>query len=263
MRRQRLALSVVGIPAAVALLIPQGLWVSSRQGMQGYLAFATALELALLLGSLLLVLHAGVSIAWERSEKTLRDALAGPVHRGEILFSRWLALQAEMLLLLALVAVLAFASTLVHYRFEDIRGDAIEPLFYARELARHTALGIAYFIPPAFALVTLGLLASVLSASPAMAATLALGALFCLDISKSVFSSASGVVPGLFNSYLPSLFDQTSYLHGVTAMANGIGDVLWSDTGPERHLGLLVPAAYTAVFLLVSLAVFSTRDYAE
>jgi hypothetical protein len=61
----------------------------------------------------------------------------------------------------------------------------------------------------------------------------------------------------------PSLFDQTSYLHGVTAMANGIGDVLWSDTGPERHLGLLVPAAYTAVFLLLSLAVFSTRDYAE
>jgi ABC-type transport system involved in multi-copper enzyme maturation permease subunit len=261
--RQRMTLAVVGVPTVVAALVPQGLWLSSRQGMQGYLAFSSALELSLLLGSLLILLHSSVSVAWDRSEKTLRNTLAAPVRRSEVLLSRWLVLELEVLCLLGLVVGAALLSTALHYSFEDIRGEAIEPLFYASELRHHTAIAIAYHVPAAVALVSLGLLASVLSTSPAVSAALGLSLLLGLDITKSVFSSARGVVQSLFNSYLPSLFDQTSYLHGVTAMANGIGDVLWADDSPLHWLVLAVPAAYTAAALAASLVLFSRRGFAE
>ncbi|MBI4603415.1 MAG: ABC transporter permease subunit [Planctomycetes bacterium] len=263
LRRQRLAQAVVGLPAAAALLIPQGLWLSGREGVQGVLALSTAVELALLLVTFLGFLHASVAVAWERSERTLRDVLAGPVRRSEVLLSRWIALELELALAVLLVLAAAGVSSLLHYRFEDIRGDAIEPLFYAGEVGRHAALGVAYFLPPAAALVTVGLLVSVLAATPAVAAAAGLGALLCLDIAKSLFSSTSGFVLGLLNAYLPSLFDRTSYLHGVTAMANGIGDVLWADDAPQHLLVLLVPGLYAGCALAAALALFTRRDFTE
>ena len=263
MRRQRLFLLVLGVPALTSALIPEGLLLSSREGLQGFLALNTSLELSLLLGSFLLLLHSSLSISWERSEKTLRNTLAGPVRRSEVLLSRWLALELEVLLLLGLVVAGAFFSTFLGYRFEDIRGDATEPLFYASELRHHTILGILYFVPPAMALVTFGLFLSVLSASPAAGAVLSLGSLLLLDIAKSIVSSSSKMTCCLFNSYLPTLFDQTSYLHGVTKLSEGVSDVLWMDGSPQHTLDFAVPCLYAMVFLLLSLAIFSRKDFTE
>lgn len=263
MLRQRLALFVLAIPVLVALLVPQGLWLTEHQGAQGFLAMTTALKLSLLLGCFLLLLHAAVSIAWERSEKTLRNQLVGPVERCEVLLSRWLALQGEMLALLALVTGAAYFSTATHYAFEDIRGEAIEPLFYAPELLEHLSLGMAYFLPAAMALVTVGIMISSFCATPVVATAIAVGGILCLDVAKSVFSGRADWVAWLFTSYLPTLFDQTSYLHGVSAMANGIGDVLWPGTAPQHWLVWIVPAVTTAVCLGISLLSLQRRDYAE
>jgi ABC-type transport system involved in multi-copper enzyme maturation permease subunit len=263
MRRQRLALLVLGAPALTSALVPQGLWLSSRKGLQGFLALNTSLELSLLLGSFLLLLHSSVSLAWERSEKTLRNTLAGPARRSEVLLSRWLAIEVEVFLLALLVAGAALFSTFLNYRFEDIRGDASEPLFYADELRHHTILGVLYFVPPAMALVTLGLFLSVLSATPATAAALSMGALLLLDIGKSIFSGTSKATSYLFNSYLPTLFDQTSYLHGVTKLAEGVSDVLWMDQSPQHRLNFVVPCVYTVVLFSLSLVIFSRKDFTE
>ncbi len=263
MRRQRLALFVVGLPVLVAAGVPQGFWLASTEGMQGFLAFSTALNLALLLGCILLLLHASASIAWERSEKTLRNYLAGPVKRSEVFLSRWIALELEMLLLLGLVVSAAYFSSASRFAFEDIRGEAVEPLFYAADITPHLRLAILYFVPGAAALVSAGVLASVLCATPAVATALALGSLLCLDIAKSVFSSRSGWVSFLFNSYLPTLFDRTSYLVGVQGMSEGKSDALWPDSSPEHWLVWLVPLATLAVTTGLSLGVFVRRDYAE
>jgi ABC-type transport system involved in multi-copper enzyme maturation permease subunit len=263
MRRQRLAQLVVGVPAAAAALVPAGLRISGREGVQGFLALATALELALLLGAFLILIQAALSVAGERSEKTLRDVLAAPVRRSEVLLSRWIGLQLELVLLVALVAAAGLVSTSLFHDFEDITAGAIEPLFFAHELREETTRAILYHLPPAAALVTLGLLISVLAASPAVAAASAAGSLLAIDIGKSIFSGASSGPLYLFNSYLPTLFDRTSYLHGVTALANGIGDVIWSGDSVRHALVMVVPLGYTAVFLGLSLVAFSRTELAD
>ena len=263
MRRQRLAHLVVGVPAVAAALVPAGLQLSGREGMQGFLSLATALELALLLGAFLILIQAALAVAGERSEKTLRDVLAAPVRRSEVLLSRWIALELELLLLVLVVVGAALASTALFYRFDDITAGAVEPLFYASELRGETMRAILYHLPPAAALVTLGILVSVLAGSPAMAAAIAAGSLLAIDIAKSIFSGASSGPLYLFNAYLPTLFDRTSYLHGVTALANGIGDVIWSEDSVRHALVVVVPLAYIAVFLAVSLAAFSRTDFAD
>ncbi len=263
LRRQRLSLFVLGLPAVVSASVPQGFWLASAEGLQGFLAFSTALNLALLLGCFLLLIHASASIAWERSEKTLRNYLTGPVKRSEVFLSRFVALELEMLLLLSLVVVAAHLSTNSHFAFEDIRGEAIEPLFLAEDITPHLWLAIAYFVPAAAALVSVGLLVSVICATPAVATALALSLLLCLDIAKSVFSGRSNWVSCLFSSYLPTLFDRTSYLFGVQGMSEGKSDALWPDSSPHHWFVWIVPAATLLVSVTVSLAIFVRRDYAE
>ena len=80
------------------------------------------------------------------------------------------ALIVPLLLLVLVVAGAALASTALFYRFDDITAGAVEPLFFASELRGETMRAILYHLPPAAALVTLGILVSVLSGSPAMAA---------------------------------------------------------------------------------------------
>jgi ABC-type transport system involved in multi-copper enzyme maturation permease subunit len=263
MRRQRLAQVVVLVPVAAAALIPLALSRSGREGVGGFLALATSLELSLLLASFLILIQSALAVSWDRSEKTLREPLAGPVLRSEIVLSRWLALELELVLLLLLVALAALATTSALYSFEDITAGAIEPLFYASELRDHTLLGLAYHVPAAAALVTLGLLISVLAGTPAMAAALAAGSLLVLDVGKSLFSGASAAPRYLFNSYLPTLFDRTSYLHGVTQLSQGVSDVLWSEDSDAHRLVWLVSLGYAGAFLVLSVLVFTTRDYAE
>lgn len=263
MRRQRLTHVVCGVPIAASVLLPLALSRSEREGLGGFLVLTTTLELSLLLASFLILIQSALAVAWDRSEKTLREPLAGPVLRSEIVLSRWLALELELVLVLLLVSLAALASTALQYRFEDITAGAVEPLFYASELREHTLLGLAYCVPPAAALVTLGVLVSVVSATPAMAAALGAGSLLVLDVTKSVFSGASRVPRFLFNSYLPTLFDRTSYLHGVAQLSNGVSDVLWSDDSPAHRLVWLVSLGYIAAFLGLSLLVFTSRDYAE
>ena len=263
MRRQRLAQVVCCVPVVAGALIPLALSRSGREGLGGFLALTTSLELSLLLASFLILIQSALAVSWDRSEKTIRESLAGPVLRSEIVLSRWLALELELVLLLALVALAALASTSALYRFEDITAGAIEPLFYASELRDHTLLGLAYHVPPAAALVTLGLLISVLASTPAMAAAVSAGSLLVLDVTKSLFSGASSAPQFLFNSYLPTLFDRTSYLHGVTQLSQGVSDVLWSDDSDAHRLVWLVSLGYAGAFLVISVLVFTVRDYAE
>jgi ABC-type transport system involved in multi-copper enzyme maturation permease subunit len=263
MRRQRLAQVVCLVPVAAAALLPLALSRSGREGMSGFLALTTSLELSFLLASFLVLIQSALGVAWDRSEKTLREPLAGPVRRSEIVLSRWIALELELVLLVALVALAALASTSFLYRFEDITAGAIEPLFYASELRLHTLVALAYHVPAATALVTLGLFISVLARTPAMAAAAAAGSLLVLDVAKSLFSGASAAPRFLFNSYLPTLFDRTSYLHGVAQLSQGVSDVLWSEDSEAHRLVWIVSLGYAGVLLALSLLVFTARDYAE
>lgn len=261
--RQRLTWCVVGAPTLGAALIPQGLCLSGREGLQGYLALTTALGLSLLLACFLVLLQASTGLAWEKSDRTLRNYLVAPLQRSEIFLSRWISLELELLLLLGLVVLAGTLSTGSRLSFEDIRGEAIEPLFYASELREHTARAILYFVPAGVALVTVGLLASVLCSTPAAASALALGALVSLDVAKSLVPGSSSWSWWLFNSYLPTLFDQSSYLRGVSEMARGIGDVLWAENGPQHSQIWITCGVTTAASLLLAMLLFQRKASAE
>lgn len=263
LRRQRLALTVVAVPSLTAALAPQAIWLSGREGASGHSVLATSLQFAFLLGTFLLFLHAALSVAAERSERTLREVIAGPVRRSEVLLARWSALELELLLVVALATGLAWLSTRLHYDFVDLRGEAVAPIFYAEELAHASALAVLYFVPAAAAVISLGLLVSVLAATPATAAALGLGALLILDVLKALLSSASWGDAVLVNIYLPTLFDRTSYLHAAAAAADGVSDLLWLDDDPRHRLNLLVPLAYTLGSLAAAITTFTRKDFVE
>ena len=72
-------------------------------------------------------------------------------------------------------------------------------------------------------------------------AGLALGSLFFLDIVKAIFPRHSSLQLYLFNSYLPTLFDRSSYWHGVKAYAQGITDIVrGSDLFAATHVHRLL-----------------------
>ena len=84
-----------------------------------------------------------------------------------------------------------------------------------------------------------------------------------LDVVKSIAPATSSFRRYLFNSYLPTFFDESSYWHGVTAYAQGITDVLWMADAPEHGYGTFVPLGTLVVGFGLSLAVFSRGEYSE
>jgi ABC-type transport system involved in multi-copper enzyme maturation permease subunit len=262
MARQRFALTTCLLPLAVAVLLPQAP-SAFDDPERGYHVLARTLELSLLVACYLVLLHASLSLASERHDRTLRNLLVAPVRRAELVLSRWLALELATLLLAAALVAATYASTATRFEFGDIRGEAIEPLAEAGELRRFTLVALGYLVPPLVALVSLGLLVSVVSATPASAAGLGLGVFFLLDIGKSIFPGSSPFRLYFFNYYLPTLFDRSSYLHGVAAYAEGRGDVLWMDDAPEHVFCLLVPLVTAAICVAALVFVFSRRDCTE
>lgn len=266
LRRQRLAVTTVIAPLLVGLLLPQLIWLFGgprATPARGFYVFAWSLELALLMGVYLLLLQAALSIVVDRHDKTLRNLLVAPVWRGRIIAVRWLALQGIALLLLALLAAGVFLSTAIHFEFGEIYEEAIEPLATVEELRTYTLIGLAKLILPLAAVVSVGVLVSVLTVAPATAAGVALGLLLLLDIVKSIASANSSFRLWLFNSYLPTLFDDSSYWNGVTAYAQGITDVLWMADAPEHGYGIFIPLGTVVVCFGLSLFVFLRGEYSE
>ena len=263
MIRQRGALTALVLPTSVAFLLPQASWYFDANPEWGFYVLARTLELSLLAGCYLFLLQASLSMAAERQDKTLRNTLVAPVRRSEVILSRWLALQLTMLLLVAVVLGSSVVSTASHFAFGDIYEEAVEPLAEASELRHLTLVAVGYLICPLMALGSVGFLVSVLSATPATAAGLGLGLCFLLDIGKSILPGNSPLRLYFFNYYLPTLFDRSSFLHGVTGYAEGRGDMLWLDEAPEHTFAVVVPLATVAVCLVAASWFFSRRDCTE
>ena len=262
MARQRFALTTLLLPLAAAVLLPQ-VSAGSDDAGSGFHVLTRTLELSLLVACYLILLHASVSVAAERHDRTLRNLLVAPFGRLELTLSRWLALQLGTLMLAAFLVVTAWLSTLTRFEFGDVYGEAIEPLAEAAELRQFTLAALGYLVLPLVALVSVGFLVSVVSGTSATAAGLGLGLFFLLDIAKSILPGSSSARLYLFNYYLPTLFDRSSYLHGVTAYAEGRGDVLWMDEAPEHLYCVVAPLVTAAVAVTVAGLVFSRRDCTE
>lgn len=263
MLRKRFALTTCVLPLAVAVLVPQASSLLGENPDRGFHVLTRTLELCLLLACYLLLLEASVSVAAERHDRTLRNVLVAPVYRSEVALSRWLALQLVSLLILSVLVGAAFASTAIGFTFGDIYGEAIEPLAEASELRHFTLAAVGYLILPLVALVSVGFLVSVVAGTPVTAAGLGLGVALLLDIGKSILPGSSPLRLYFFNYYLPTLFDRSSYLHGVTAYAEGRGDVLWMDEAPEHAFALVSPLVTAGICLIVSTWIFSRRDCTE
>ena len=265
LRHQRLVLTTFALCLISALILPQLTWLfgESSASERGFHVLGRALELSMLLACYLLLLQASMSMVVERHDRTLRGSLVAPVRRRDIVLARWFALQLTIVLLVVTIVAAAAASTAFHFTFGDVYEEAIEPLAEATELRTHVALGVLHLVLPLVALVSVGFFISVFTRSPATEAGLSLGALILLDISKSMVPGSSPLRLYFFNSYLPTLFDRSSYLHGATAYAQGIADLLWLPDAPEHVCGVVVPLVTGGVCLLAALWLFTRRDWTE
>ena len=127
----------------------------------------------------------------------------------------------------------------------------------------YSLLGLANLILPLAAVVSVGMLVSVLTAALATAAGRALGLLLLLDIVTSVFPTSAVSRLGPVNSFLPTRCDESSVFHGVTAYAQVITGVLWMADAPEHGYGIFIPLGTLVVCFGLSFVVFSRGEYSE
>ncbi len=264
MTRQRLSQVTLFVPLALAASLPQLFWLLESIAPEGGFEVLTrTFELTLLLACYLLLLQSAASVAGEYQDGTLRNLLVTPARRSEIVLARWIALSVTALIVLVTVSIVAAASTALHFSFDDVYEEAIEPLAEASELRDFSVVSILHLILPLCALVSFGLCLSFFSSAPAPAAAAALGGLLILDIVKSILPAGSAARRYLVNSYLPTLFDETSYLQGTAAYARGFADRLWLPDAPEHSFAVMVPVATAVLFVGVSLLLFSRRSFVK
>lgn len=263
---------VVVLPATVALLLPVAIGFEERVGslegvgddipVGGYHCLAVTLHQALYLGSFALFLYALQAIAGERTHGHLRDTVAGPVRRHELVIAKWLGLVAILLALFVVVVAGAAVSTSFLFEYGDVLEEGV-PLVESGELFGETVRALYLFLPPCLTLVCLGLFVSSLSSNPGLAAALGIVTMSVLEVSKGLLSSGPRYRYYLFNDWLPSPFQGDSYLGGLRKFAEGFSDALWSLEGPEYRLNLVVPLAQAAVLLGATLVVVARKDVTE
>ncbi|MBI4587042.1 MAG: ABC transporter permease subunit [Planctomycetes bacterium] len=270
--RQWWAWIILGLPLLVAAGVPAGLRLDQELKrlaprardleVGGYQCLAEALHHGLYLGSFIFLIYAAQVFSGERWSGQLRDLLAGPVRRGEVVLAKWLSLLAVLACFYFLVIAGAAVSTVFFFDLGDVREEGAV-LVESAELFADTIRALYLFLPPAVALFSMGLLISALTSNPGISAALAIVAMGVFELAKGIFSAGPRFRRYLFNDWLPSPFAGDAYLSGLRQFAAGFSDALWRPGDPEFPLNLWVPLVYSAVFLALALFFLSRKEIAD
>jgi ABC-type transport system involved in multi-copper enzyme maturation permease subunit len=206
------------------------------------------------LGGILLLFYASMSVANEGSLRTFKVALLRPQTRLEFLGAKL-----ALLLLLALALAGAVigsglgAGALVS-DYVDIAEEGF--VLYTADFMTHESVRAVLLILPALlALSTFGLMVSTFSDHTGIATSACIGAYIFLEALKGTLANARHY---LFNAYMPSLLDD-SYFKALRGFADGLSDVAWE---PQWFvLGVVTPCVSALLFAGVATWVFGRRDF--
>lgn len=209
----------------------------------GFLVYADALSAGLFIGSLFLVMIAGIIVAEEHELGTAKVLFSKPLRRGEIVTAKALVLVALALALVALVAgAAALAGALFGY------GDIVDPQFpdvvhrTEADMIEHAAIATALVLPPLIATLLFAFMVSALSEQSGIAVGLTFAALFASAAGTWLSSTAE---PFLVTSYYR--FPTRTLQMLASAISTKAWREQWFGNGPPKVLLELAVCLATAV----------------
>jgi ABC-2 type transport system permease protein len=225
--------------------------------------FAVGLRYGVAMGVFFLVLVAGLSMAAESGQGTLKMVLVRPVHRSDVFLAKVLSIFAYALAMLALAALTAGLvagacpgsdyGPVIDPQYDDPANPYI--FTQAPEMWAYLASAVAALILPLLAAGALGLTVSVLFENPGVASGTSVVSLLGLEI-VTVFLDRRDACLYVFNHYLPTLQDR-SYVTILRQNAEGVSDAFWPPS--MWTWNLVVPAVTMVVLLVLSLVVFQRK----
>lgn len=199
----------------------------------------------LVLGGLLLLVHAARTLAGDREHGILRIALTRSASRPALVVGRALLAVPAVLLLVLVTGAGALAGSWLLYEFGPLVEDGYE-IMAADELWRELASAVVASIPPLLGLYAFGLLVSSVSRSASIAVATALALFLGFDLFKEVLGQEQYWV---FAAYAPSLVDQSA-MQEMKGLARGFSDAGYS---PELlRMNLVIPWPQMLLLVLVS-----------
>ncbi|MBN2490660.1 MAG: ABC transporter permease [Planctomycetes bacterium] len=268
--RQRLPWVGLGLAVGVAVLAA---WMNAEvvPELRGAAAvprnafrfFAIGLRYGIAMGGFFLVLVAGLMVAAETGQGTLKMVLVRPVKRTEVFLAKVLTVfQYALVLLLAVslsAALVAGACPGSDFGavIDPEYADPLHPYIYsdAAEMWGHLLRAVALLVLPLAAAAVVGLTVSVLVENPGVASGTAVVAFLGLEIVK-VFLERRPALQYLFNNYLPSIVDN-SYVRVLQGASEGLTDAFWP--AGLWWWNVWVPLGTAGALLIGSLLLFERK----
>jgi hypothetical protein len=215
--------------------------------------FVDGWRTGLIVGTLLLVVAAGASLAADRRAGVLRTAVTRSVSRGGVLMGRVLL---GVPIILGLVVVTGAAAGLVAAWLSDFGPLVIREvtLLDTSELLTELRLAVLLALPPMFATWCFGLAVSSVSKTAVHAVAAALVVLIGFDLFKGLLGDARWFVFAAFN---PSPQD-ASAMNEMSGIARGFIDVGYETA--QFNMNLVLPWCWALGFLLLAGLVLGRRS---
>lgn len=206
----------------------------------------------LVLGGLLLIVSASLSVAGDRDRGVLRLATTRSATRRALVLGRALL---GLPLCLAVIGITGFASWIAATLFFEF-GPLVEfgfELASAAELNAELRLAVLATLPPLYAAWCFGLLVSSLVRGPIFAVSASLLLLLGFDLFKGVLGEGQYWV---FAAFAPSFVD-SSYMGEMSAIAAGMSDAVFAEE--LFRMNLILPWPEAALLLALACAALSRR----
>jgi ABC-type transport system involved in multi-copper enzyme maturation permease subunit len=225
--------------------------VDNRTGV-GWGVFVDGWRVGLVLGTVLLVIHASRSLAADRESWVLRLAVTRRTSRAALVLGRALLAPLLVLLVLVLSGLGSWCTAGLCFDFGPVGEDGYV-IFSAAEVRSELGTAVLAAVGPMIATYLLGLLVSALSATAVLGVSLGLGLFLCFDLFKDVLSSLRFWI---FANFVPS-FRDTSAMAEISSLAKGYSDAGFTEE--VLRLNQILPWPQAALILAATLAVMSRR----
>jgi ABC-2 type transport system ATP-binding protein len=229
--------------------------LASTTQVTAFEGVAVALQAALPLLPYILLGLAGLSLAGEFSQGTLRNVLLRPLRRRDVVLGKATALLSAALGSYLLVAGSAVAAAAWAFDFTDVTEILPSGKRYlhvpAKELVPELRHALAAPLLPLAAYACVGLFLGSFVRRGAVGLALALGAGVFLDVGRDV-RALEKLLP---SAYLPSPLRDSSFLEAYSDLAQGVSNVSFELAGTEWS----VPAIWLGASLGLAVWIFGRR----
>jgi ABC-2 type transport system permease protein len=244
--------------AAEAAAMVQRAELATTTDVTAFQALAQALQAGLPLCAVVVIAIASQSLASEYSHGTLRNLLLRPALRRQVVMGKTLALMVLTLLAYLMLAVVTLGSAWLLFDFSGVTEILPDGQRYqladAKGLWRDLGQALWAPIAPLMAWTAVGVCASALARSGALALALGLGCFVFTDLARAI-ARGSSAESWLLSAHLPSPLGDSSFLAYYADISQGISNAQFAHAATQWS----APLAWFLCALVIAMLTLSRK----